>query len=183
MAHFYLIVSLSAIISSTQISLTISSLELISSFSSSSSSSMAPLNAIEIFLQPLTICFLSSLSSMRASLYLRRRLFSLLILYISLLLISSNTFAFSLSFPAMALSFSFLFLMSISCLKWNMSSTLCITFLTISCRYWIWIFPFSINRGLGIVTFMRSIVSTLLVVLLWFFFVGLLWNWVKFCVS
>jgi hypothetical protein len=114
------------------------------------------LNATEIFLHPLTICFFKSLSSIRESLYRINRLFSLFILYTSLLLISSNTFVLSLSLLAIALSFSLLFLISISCLRWNMSSTRYMTFLTISWRYWICMLPLSIKSGFGIVTFILS---------------------------
>ena len=169
-AHLCLTVNLSLMISSKHISLSTSSFWQSKSFSSSSSSSIAPLNAIDIFLHPLTIYFLRSLSSIRASLYLISKLFSLLILCTSLLLISSNTPVLSLSFPAKALSLSLLFFKSMSCLRWNMSSTLYITFLTISCKYCIWILPLSINKGLGIVILILSTaLSTLLAVLLCFF--------------
>lgn len=123
-AHFYFVVSLSPIISSTHISLSMISFWLRRSFSSSSSSSIAPLNARDTFLHPLTTCFRNSLSSILASLYLINKLFSLLILWTSLLLISSKTPELSLLLPARALSFNRLFLMSISYLQWKMSSTL-----------------------------------------------------------
>jgi len=79
-AHFYLLVILSVIISIHAISLTTSSLCYRRDVSRSSSSSTTPLNALAIFLQPLIIYFLRSLSSILASLNLKSIEFSLLIL-------------------------------------------------------------------------------------------------------
>lgn len=178
-AHLCLTVSLSFMISRRHISLSTSSFWLSRSFSSSSSSSMAPLNAYDIFLHPLTICFLSSLSSTLASLYLANKLFSLLILWHSLLLISSNTPVLSLSLPASALSLSLLFLISINYLRWNMSSTLYITLRTISCKYYICWLDGIIRRGLwlGIVTWILSTVPSTLLAVLLCFLLGLIPNW------
>ena len=164
------LVSFSPMISRQLTSLTSSSFWLVRSLSSSSSSSTTPLKATEIFLQPLTNYFLSSLSSILASLNLCNIEFSLFIRWISLFFTSSKTFVLSWSLLARALSFSLLFLISTIYFKWKISSTLYRTFLINSCWYWIWTDAFGIKSGLGIVTLILSTWLLLLPLLPWLLF-------------
>ena len=151
MLQIIFLVKFSPIISRQDTSEISNSFWLVRSLSSSSSSSTTPLNARLIFLHPFTNYFFNSLSSILASLNLYSIEFSLFILWSSLFFTSSKTFVLSLSLLARALSLSLLFLRSTIYFKWNISSTLCKTFLTSSCWYWIWTVALGINNGLGIV--------------------------------